>query len=212
MKNKNIVFQALLAIVFLSLYQLCAFAAESPEHSLLKKLNYSTFSANFEQSVVEGKATLQKSSGKVYIVRPGQFAWIVKQPRSSTIILQHNDLVLYEPELMQASYLHLNQKTESAYPAMLLASQTQAVLAQFSVQQIQVNQFELRAKVDNPLFKKLLLSFNNDQLQDIRIFNTLDQVITIHFSNRVFDQHIPLSQFHLQLPKGTDIVHMDDGQ
>ncbi|WP_447977916.1 LolA family protein [Candidatus Nitrospira bockiana] len=77
--------------------------------------------ADFEQTTrIEGFATPLKSSGRMFIKKPGLLRWDYRDPNVEEIYVNRNDVMMYVPEHKQVLVGKLTQMAASQAPLQLL--------------------------------------------------------------------------------------------
>lgn len=168
-----------------------------------------TFQANFVETVIDAHGKqLSQSTGKVFIVRPGQFRWQVLQPNPELIIADSKTINLYDPSLQQLIIRAVNP-TETDSPVLLLSRTDISSDQHFAVslQSKHPEIFRLVPKNKDSLFAEFLLEFNRDDLQKMTFFDHLGQKTTVQFLNEKRNQSLSATLFHFKAPKGTDVIH-----
>jgi len=103
-----------------------AVASEEGVKDVVKKLQSryeqtKDLSAEFKQTTkIEGFATPIRSSGKMYIKKPGRLRWDYADPNVEEIYVNQNDVKMYVPEHKQVLVGKLTQMAASQAPLQLL--------------------------------------------------------------------------------------------
>ncbi len=188
--------------------------AESASDSLAKQLSHViTFSSDFTQEVLgEKDEVLQHSVGKMQFNRPSLFYWHVVSPSPQTMWYRNNTLIVYDPELAQATSKKVySKKDPSLLPLMLLTGDAASVLKNFSVEFIE-QRYILKPKSaeKDALLIGVILELNLDgAVREIQYQTTLGQKTKITFEHVNVNKKLDQAIFFEQLPKGTDIVNVE---
>lgn len=167
--------------------------------------NLQTSRANFTQTVMNSRGQiLQQLSGKMTIQRPGRFRWEVTQPNRQLLIADGQRIWFYDIDLQQITIQ--TQKTATDSPAALLSDSSKNLTQQFAIHPLMdVQGFTLFPKNKNALFQSIILIFEKDRLQEMRLVDKLDQHTVINFSQVELNPHLPAQTFHFVMPKDKNI-------
>lgn len=189
-----------------------AWANEADKSSLITQLNHvKLFSSEFNQDVLdESGRVLQHSSGKMQFVRPALFYWNVTSPNPQTIWYRNKTLIVFDPELMQATIKKIQAKNDpSMLPVMLLTGDAALALKEFNVG-FYKQKYVLtpKSKEGERLLIRLVLELNssNGAIQEIQYQTVLGQMTKITFSDVSVNHALDQTLFSQQLPSGTDKV------
>ncbi|MBI5447686.1 MAG: outer-membrane lipoprotein carrier protein LolA, partial [Gammaproteobacteria bacterium] len=112
---------------------------------------------------------------------------------------------IYDKDLEQAT--RQKQKPDNTSPALLLSSPNQRLLQGFTITEIKNTGFLLKPKKSqDALFSRLLLQFNQDQLQSLKIEDKLGQITLITFSQIKTNLSLPENTFQFTPPSGVDVI------
>lgn len=167
-----------------------------------------TMQAQFEQSIVSknGKV-LEKTSGKMALLRPGKFRWDTEKPTRQLLIADGKKIWLYDESLKQATVQPQVKKTTS--PVMLLSDPTSQLTEQFDIRSgkptAKAQTFTLVPKNKADMFQKIELVFTDNKLSQMRLSDNLGQSTIIKF--QAVKTNVPLpAEFEFVAPKGVDVV------
>lgn len=170
---------------------------------------YRTFSADFQQQVIDKSGdVVQHSDGSMLAKRPGYFYWHTDPPMEQFIVADGQQVKVYDPDLMQVTIQTMDQRLSST-PALLLSGNVKNLDQAYHVTRQTLADgvvFTLTPKNPDSLFESLALRFDNHQLVEMKLHDSLDQQSTLHFSHVVTNQPIADSKFQLQVPPGTDVI------
>lgn len=172
----------------------------------------STLTADFTQSISNPNQHLtQKSSGKVYLAKPGNLRWEVKKPNPQIIILRKKQLWIYQPDLQQVLIKATDAKTSLENPAIFLTDNFTKILDKFLIkltyQRSNIVWYQLIPKNENSTYTLIKLGFLNNKLHAIMIDDRLENHITINLKHVCYDCTVPPKIFVLHLPSNTDIIN-----
>lgn len=178
---------------------------------LVEKLGkITTFSGTFVQYSVDQKgARIQESRGELKADRAGFFYWHTSEPLEQTVVSNGKEVTVYDPDLEQATIQSVGQQAQTT-PAILFSGDTAAIGENFNVeiltQLAQTIQFSLKPKSTESLFERLVVRFEGDNLQELRITDALAQESTMSFIQTQINPSFSDETFTIKLPKGTDII------
>lgn len=194
-----------LFLFFFSITTLAA-TAEQELNSLLS--NFHSMSANFTQKTFTKNGAAKASNGNMALQRPGKFRWEIFQPNHQIIIADGQYLWVYDVELEQAIRKNLNQDANS--PAILLSGSTSAIADRFAIQNLdqQGNSkiFHLMPKVNQDMFQRVDIQFQNGKLSQMAVIDNLGQKNVFYFSNVVTNPSLNASLFRFQPQSKVDVV------
>ncbi len=176
--------------------------------SKLKKIT--TFSGTFVQYSVDQKgARIQESKGELKADRSGLFYWHTTEPLEQTVVSNGVEVTVYDPDLDQATIQAVGQQAQTT-PAILFSGDTATIGENFIVeiknQVAQTVQYALKPKNKESLFERLVVRFEGDNLQELRITDALGQESTMSFIQTQINPVFSADTFTINLPKGTDII------
>lgn len=174
----------------------------------LGKIN--TFSGTFVQYSVDQKgARIQESRGELKADRSGLFYWHTSEPLEQTVVSNGKEVTVYDPDLEQATIQAVGQQAQTT-PAILFSGDTAAIGENFNVeiktQLAQTTQYSLKPKSSESLFERLVVRFEGDNLQELRITDALGQESTMSFIQTQVNPEFSDDTFSINLPKGTDVI------
>ena len=169
-----------------------------------------TFSGTFVQYSVDQKgARIQESRGELKADRAGLFYWHTSEPLEQTVVSNGKEVTVYDPDLEQATIQSVGKQAQTT-PAILFSGDTAAIGENFYVeiktQLAQTIQYSLKPKNNESLFERLVVRFQGDNLQELRITDGLGQESTMSFVQTQINPTFSDDTFTIKLPKGTDII------
>ena len=167
------------------------------------------FGAEFEQLVVgAGGRTLQSSRGTVHVARPGRLRWEVVAPYPQLIVSDGADLILFDPDLAQATVQPLAEAPRDT-PGRLLTGELDELERLFDVAEDSgdtAEGFVLRPRGDDSLFDHIRLEFHGPLLAGIDIVDHLDQRTRVRFRNQTLSPALGPGLFEFVIPDGVDVL------
>lgn len=186
------------------------YAEGNAEESLAALLNnYHTLQAQFtEKTLTNNGEVIASTNGDIAFQRPDLFRWYTISPSRQLIINSGQKLAIYDVDLEQVTYKNVDEQY-GATPALLLSGNVAKLKQHYSIKACAnntANCYQLSAKSDNDVFRRLTITFNKNTLKSMVIDNNLDQTTKIQFNNVKINSNLPSSLFKLTLPAGVDIV------
>lgn len=180
------------------------FATSAADEFVALLNNMCTMSADFKQD--------NKISGSMMIVRPGKFRWEITQPNKQLIIINKNQLSIYDIDLEQMTKRKMNyNKPGNRNPAMLLSGDTQVLKSTFKIVKLKKSildkdvWFELTPKKGD--YQKVQIHFIAGKLVAMNIVDNLEQKSAINFSNIHLNTEINPDKFILTTPSDVDVIN-----
>ena len=167
----------------------------------------------FSQEVIDPYGrVLDSSTGVVLFARP-QMRWETQAPFPQTILLTHDRLQIYDPDLEQITQRSIDDNWQDIPLSVLLRAdeQLEQVFA-VSIPGVgeqadeREQQYRLTPKAPDGLFDHIDVRFSTQGFERIEIVDRIGQVTAIQFSDLQVVAGFAASLFELELPPGTDIV------
>lgn len=206
----------LIFVLFLGVQSL--YAESTAADLLAKKLeSVRAFSANFVQEVHDDKGkVVQHSEGVMQMTRstPYQqalFYWHVLSPSISTMYFRDGKIIIYDPELSQATLKKVDYNDPSMLPLMLLTGDPSQVLDNFSVTLKNKRRFMLqpKAKDKDAVLLGVVLSLSSEgAVNNIQYQLAVGSKTIVAFGNVKVNQPLKKALFFESLPKDTDYVEV----
>jgi outer membrane lipoprotein carrier protein len=204
-------FYRLAVMVVALLLSSFSIADEAAAQKLNKLLsNAQSFSANFEQVIVDGGGNnLQKVKGELTVKRPGLFYWRTHKPYQQLLVSDGKQTWFYDIDLDQVTVRKTDQRLTNT-PALLLSGDVSELTSSFKIVENKLGDndtiFELTPQGKDKVFEMMLLAFNAGQLAEMRLQDGLGQITRLEFTevkqNPIIDEKI----FHFTPPKGVDVM------
>ncbi len=192
---------------------LSSLALASPESELTQQLNaFTTLTADYVQSVASDIGeVLQQSTGKVFIAKPGKFRWDQRAPMTQLILVNKNQVTVYDPELLQVS-IRSFKNTLNETPAVLLSGDPEALIALFNISNIPSENptekwFKLESRNKDALTSMIILGFDHNKIGMMQLHDSLGHVTDIRFSHVLLGSKLSDVLFEFTPPKGVDVMH-----
>lgn len=169
---------------------------------------YTTYQADFTQITYDSnRRVIQKSRGRVILMRPARFRWETKTPTRQIIVSNGRKLWVYDVDLAQATQQEIATHTNVA-PAALLTGNIAAITRQFYISKVRLASgvwYRLQPKKKGNL-QSVLLLFEQGQLQKVRMTNYLEQTSIFNFSNVQLNKRLSITIFDFKPPTGVDVL------
>jgi len=180
--------------------------------SLLK--SYETYQADFIQIVVsENGNNVQETRGLLKAKRPGLFYWETRAPLSQLVVSDGKSVEVYDPDLEQVTIHSLDDRVQNT-PALLLSGEVDNLEETYRVSGRQISEdtreFTLEPKNEDSLFVSLRLTFFNNELQEMRMQDSLSQLSVLSFDHIRLNETVERSVFKLEYPEGVDVIRDDN--
>ena len=171
---------------------------------------YRTFEASFIQIVVNDNGqNTQETRGELKAKRPGLFYWETSSPHSQFIVSNGEEVEVYDPDLEQVTVHKLDDRVATT-PALLLSGEVENLEESYEVSARSlgdtVQEYTLQPRSQDSLFVSLRLTFENGQLQEMRMEDSLAQLSVLSFRDIRINETIPDSAFTLDYPDTVDVI------
>lgn len=200
-----------LKLFFLCLLLSTSIFASTPSapHKLAELLNrFTTFQANFTQVTRDAhQQIMQKSAGKMMLMRPGKFRFETQKPNHQIVITNGNTLWVYDVDLQQATEQSIQNTPMN--PAKLLSGNVDDLLKQFQVSMHSHQNnitFILMPLKSDPAFRSATIVFHHNTLYRMQIQTNVEQTSTFDFSKITVNKTLPADLFEFHAPKGVDVL------
>lgn len=182
-----------------------------------KRYDVPGFSADFHQvSTIKAMEISDEATGRMFVRKPEMMRWEYDKPERQVIITNADKLWIYRPQD--------NQVTVGKAPAFLAGGKGAGFLADIRVLRRKFDISLAPAEGDRlhvlklvPIEKtidveKILLYVAKDShlVQRVVTYNTYGDETRIDLSNSRFDPVPDQSLFSFTIPKGTDVITMDE--
>ncbi len=168
----------------------------------------STFEAHFVQTLMDEEGTeLEKSTGILYLSYPGRFHWSYQAPYVQHIVTDGQSLWIYDEDLEQVTIKPLGESIRQTPAAVILGDENiDRHFVQIDMGNIDgYDWIELTPRNIESEYKHIRVGFDDDQLGLMIIFDNLDQVTRIDFSDPKRNTGLDQGLFTLDIPSGVDV-------
>lgn len=182
---------------------------DDPLQRLHRFLQVKAFKASFSQVVYDAKrSVIVDSAGAVLLSRPGRFRWEYTEPNRQTIVSDGINLVVYDPDLEQASVQPVIEALGDA-PITLLMGQ-RPVFERFDVSRGErrdgLDWVSLAPKVRDIEFTEVRLGLDEEKVVRMELLDQFEQTTVIRFLHFDSAPEITDDTFRLRLPDHVDVV------
>lgn len=176
-----------------------------------------TLQASFKQQVVDETGfTLDRSSGVVYLKRPGQFRWDyfseeidAEESLTQQILADGQFIYLYDPELEQATRRNL-QDALAQVPSLLLVQTGANVDEHFEILDFGVTDglswVALTPKDVDAAYQQLMIGFDQGDLVAIELLDGLGNETRLVLENVKTNSTLETQTFTFAPPQGVDLL------
>lgn len=172
--------------------------------------SYGTFQAAFTQTVSDDQGRVaQETDGNLRAKRPGLFYWEANPPLNQFIVSDGKKVEVYDPDLEQVTVQDLDDQVSST-PALLLSGETDGLAEIYDVSEQRygekTREYTLVPRSEDSLFVSLTMTFYGDELQAMRLEDSLAQRTELEFGNVRINEPVSEDEFELDYPEGVDVI------
>ncbi len=186
-----------------------ALGGEDPLIRLHQFLQMKTFKAAFSQVVYDAKQNvIVDSLGTVVLSRPGRFRWEYTAPNRQSIVSDGLNLIIYDPDLRQASVQPVFEALGDAPITLLMKHRP--VFERFEVKREDhrdgLDWITMTPKVQDIEFTRISLGLDEEKVARMEMLDHFEQTTVIRFLRPELSPEIPVDAFRLYLPQTVDVV------
>ncbi|WP_127470324.1 outer membrane lipoprotein chaperone LolA [Thiomicrorhabdus aquaedulcis] len=206
---KTSLFNGLFAVLGGVMLSVSLSAWAGTEHELQNYVNQlKTFEADFEQvQPDEARFELNQSFGHFQLNRPGQLVWQYSKPNAQKIVVDEQNLWVYDLDLDQVSVRPIEDVKAEIPLSWLLYDE--AIEKRFTIidagSRNGMSWYNLAPK-QATYFQSIEIGLKNGEMTEVWMYQNADNVTKVKFKNIQSNQVIPLTNFQFKLPAGTDLV------
>lgn len=195
----------------LMLFSSVAWSQEQAADNLADILSsYATFQASFSQTVADDQGrVIQETNGNLKAKRPGLFYWETNPPANQFIVSDGEQVELYDPDLEQVTIQELDEQVSST-PALLLSGETDGLSETYDITEARygdnTREYTLEPRSEDSLFISLTLTFYGDELQAMRLEDSLAQRTELEFGSVRINEPVADAAFKLEYPESVDVI------
>ncbi len=183
--------------------------AADPLVRLHQFLQMKTFKAAFSQVVYDTKQNvIVNSLGTVVLSRPGRFRWEYTAPNRQSIVSDGLNLIVYDPELRQASVQPVVEALGDAPITLLMGRYP--VFDRFEVERggrrDGLEWVSLTPKSQDLEFTRIELGLDAEKVVRMEMLDHFEQTTVINFLRPQLSPEVAADAFRLHLPQSVDVV------
>ncbi len=175
--------------------------------------SYSTFQANFTQTVADEQGRVrQESTGNLKAKRPGLFYWETDPPANQFIVSNGDTVELYDPALGRGMVQAVDEKVSTPRgwrPGGGVGDWPETYEITGRRYGDHTRESTLVPRSGDSLFTSLPLTFYEDELQAMRLEDSMAQRTELEFGGVTINESIPDDAFELDYPDTVDVIRED---
>jgi outer membrane lipoprotein carrier protein len=170
-----------------------------------------SFSGDFNQVVKDDEGDIiEKYQGEIFIQKPGNLRWNARVPFEQTIVANKSTVWFYDKALKQVT-INKSNNTKQKNPALVLSGTAEEIKKAYKInlkvdEKTQVHAYELVPKKDDRLFEKIIINIQKDKIVSLEIYDSLEQITQISFSNIKNNIKFKSNIFIFDVPKGVKVI------
>jgi outer membrane lipoprotein carrier protein len=167
--------------------------------------------ADFDQQVVDAHdKVVAHGSGKLSVLRPGQFRWEYQSDGGDQLLLADGKNVwLYEKDLAQAT-VRAQTDASAATPMMLLSGNAAQLEGAFTFEALPgkagLDRVEVRPRAASADFSSAIISLRGTALVSMEIRDKLGQAVTLKLHGLRRNPPLSAGLFKFTAPAGVDVI------
>lgn len=164
----------------------------------------------FTQEVLDAQGNvIQRSSGDMWLSRPGKFRWNYSTPFKQVIVADGERIWLYDVDLEQVTVRKIDNVIGNA-PALLLSGNAD-VEKNFTITDQQrdadgLDWVELIPRQADTGFDRMLIGFKGEDLQQMKLRDSLGNQTRLVFTGTQRNLDLEPGLFKFVVPKGVDVI------
>lgn len=168
-----------------------------------------SLSSDFDQTLFdENLKALERSSGRLFIARPGRFRWDYATPYPQAIVSDGKKLWVYDSELEQVTVKSIDSTLDDT-PAVLLTS-AKSLEDSFLITESSAASgtawVELKPRSKEAAFSMVRLGFAGSDLQIMEMTDNFGQLTKLQFTHVVKNPKLDEAMFDFSPPPGVDVI------
>ncbi|WP_245546812.1 outer membrane lipoprotein chaperone LolA [Hydrogenovibrio halophilus] len=171
-----------------------------------------TYQADFVQTQPDESTFSQnRSEGHFVLERPGLLKWVYQSPTSQTIVVDGQNVWIWDQDLDQVTVQNLNE-LERDFPLSWLlydAPLTERFTIIAGSVKDGVHWFNLQPR-EGTFFQSLEVALDeNGRLVQLWMYQSSDNITKVRFENIQQNAPVAMDQFRFQPPKGVDVIGLE---
>lgn len=167
--------------------------------------HFKSLSADITQSMETSSGQLIKSTGHLWILRPGKFRYEITKPNKQLFVSEGQKLYNYEEDLMQVIVSKLDRNL-SQTPLLLLSGKQQDLSKLFTIKTLSAGKYQFKPKGSDSLISSITMTFSDQKPVSMRLANSFGQITSIQFNHVKINPKLNASLFDFVAPKGVDVL------
>lgn len=212
MRIQNISFFLSLSLTFLLLPGIAVSASSGKAQLERFFTQVKSMQARFEQVVANKSLSgLEKSTGVLYMQRPGMFRWDYEAPYPQHIVADGKKLWIHDVEMEQVIIKPVDIVLGNT-PAVLLSGNVD-ITDKFVIKEesersrVDGRQWvELVPKQEEAGFERIFIVFKDGQLQLMELHDAFAQITRLTFSQLQLNPRLSANLFQFKVPAGVDVI------
>lgn len=172
-----------------------------------------SFQANFEQRVAnQFGETLQTTTGRIHLKRPGRLRWEVAAPYPQLVLADGQSLWVHDPDLAQVT-VRLLAEAVAGTPAAFLTGMADDLGDAFSVARLPDEppagtvRYAVQPQDDGSVLREAVVTFSpHGVLSAIDLVDYLQQTTHVAFTAAEMNPELDSALFKFQVPPGADVI------
>ncbi len=168
--------------------------------------SFKSYEADFKQKVFSENGSLKQiTEGEMSLMRPSLFLWHTKKPYEQILLINNNDIWLYDVDLDQATKQNkVSLNDTPLYWFIKNNKNLNTKKAKFNYSKDNLNWYQTFQKNDK--FEKILFAFKEGMLMKMKLVYKLGFII-IELDNIKANKNVNLNKFKLNLSNDVDIIY-----
>ncbi len=170
-----------------------------------------TASGSFEQTTLNADGrVIDEQRGEFLFARPGRFRWEVTEPFPQLVVADDEQVIQFDPDLLQASIRPADAAVGSA-PAQVLFGEgdiDEAFAIESLAREGELAWLRARPESAETGFAHLDIGLLDGLPQEVEILDAFGQTSRIVFTQIVPNPELPDDAFQFEAPEGVDVVRM----
>lgn len=172
-----------------------------------------TLSARFEQVQKDERGEiLQKSSGQLWLARPGKFRWAYEKPYEQLIVCDGDTLWLFDPDLAQVT-MRPAGATLQGTPAQLL-TERKLLEKHFRIEDGGMDgaarRVRLLPRAKDADFESVELWLKDGVPQRMQFKDPLGGISLVSFTEVTTNAPVDGTRFRFEVPEGVEVIKADE--
>lgn len=195
----------LFLIMFLMSFSQMNVALSSDKTELKNTVfSFSSFDANFVQTVNDSNGkTLQKSEGRLSLLRPNFFKLEITDPDESLLISDGKTVYSYDPMLEQVVLYDFTTQVASS-PLMLLITKDAKIWDDYSIVKNADNSYSIKSLIQNSMIVGMDIQFLDNTVKELKVLER-DGKYSIYSFKEPNNEELKETNFNFTVPDGVTV-------